>query len=160
KGTSLGELQISDVMADESVEPGETVITSGGDRIYPKGLAVGIVSTSTPDHDNDPFLMIKVKPATDLHRLEEVLVITKTAAQEPSCASDQSPIRAADILAQRLPSVPKQDPAATKNSGGVTKSGSTAPGGTAVPAPSPATTNSPATKTGNTAGPAKPPVPT
>src|SRR5215467_10758800 len=36
KGTSVGELQINDVMSDEKVEPGEHVVTSGGDRIYPK----------------------------------------------------------------------------------------------------------------------------
>ena len=43
KGTSLGELQINDIMSDEKVEPGERVITSGGDRIYPKGYTVGTV---------------------------------------------------------------------------------------------------------------------
>ena len=30
-------------MSDEKVEPGERLITSGGDRIYPKGYAVGTV---------------------------------------------------------------------------------------------------------------------
>ena len=56
KGTPLGELQINDIMSDEKVEPGEHVITSGGDRIYPKGYSVGTVIASTPDHENDPFL--------------------------------------------------------------------------------------------------------
>ena len=65
---------------------------------------------STPDHDNDPFLVIKTKPSADLRRLEEVMVITKMTEETPFRRWGQAPIRAADILAQRLPSVPKQDP--------------------------------------------------
>src|SRR6476646_1170880 len=114
KGTPLGELQINDIMSDEKVEPGEHVITSGGDRIYPKGYSVGTVITSTPDHENDPFLIIKIKPAADLNRLEEVLVITKMTDDSQSTASGPAPMRAADILSQRLPSVPKVDPNAPK----------------------------------------------
>jgi len=39
------------------------VITSGGDRIYPKGIPSAPVIAATPDHENDPFLAIKIKPA-------------------------------------------------------------------------------------------------
>src|SRR6478736_828287 len=124
KGTSLGELQIVDIMSDEKVEPGEHVVTSGGDRIYPKGYAVGTVISSTPDRDNDPFLIIKIKPAADLNRLEEVLVITDMADNSRAASTGPEPMRAADILSQRLPSVPKVDPNAPKT-----------PGGTGVPAP-------------------------
>ena len=114
KGTSLGELQINDIMSDEKVESGERVITSGGDRIYPKGYSVGTVIGATPDRENDPFLVIKIKPAADLNRLEEVLVITKMTDDSQSTASGPAPMRAADILSQRLPSVPKVDPNAPK----------------------------------------------
>jgi len=131
KGTPLGELQITDIMSDEKVEPGEQLITSGGDRIYPKGYAVGKVISSTPDRDNDPFLAIKVKPAADLSRLEEVLVITKMA-EDAKAGEGPEPMRAADILSQRLPSVPKVDPNAPKTPGG----GQTgAPGATSSPTP-------------------------
>ena len=118
KGTSLGELQINDIMSDEKVEPGERVITSGGDRIYPKGYTVGAVIGATPDHDNDPFLIIKIKPAADISRLEEVLVITKMSDDSQTAAAGPAPMRAADILSQRLPSVPKVDPNAPKTAGG------------------------------------------
>jgi len=117
KGTPLGELQINDIMSDEKVEPGEHVITSGGDRIYPKGYSVGTVITSTPDHENDPFLIIKIKPAADLNRLEEVLVITDMGDNSRSASNGPEPMRAADILSQRLPSVPKVDPNAPKTPG-------------------------------------------
>ncbi len=131
KGTSLGELQINDIMSDEKVEPGERVVTSGGDRIYPKGYAVGTVTASTPDRDNDPFLAIKIKPAADLSRLEEVLVITKMA-ENTQAGEGPAPMRAADILSQRLPSVPKQDLNAPKHPGGTTTG---APAATSSPTP-------------------------
>src|SRR5580765_4481497 len=118
KGTSLGELQVTDIMSDEQIEAGDHVITSGGDRIYPKGFSVGTVVSATPDRDNDPFLVIKIKPAADLRRLEEVMVVTKMAEETAPDATGSTPMRAADILAQRLPSVPKQDPNAPKTPGG------------------------------------------
>ncbi len=113
KGTSLGELQITDIMSDEKVDAGEHVITSGGDRIFPKGLSVGTVVSASPDRDNDPFLNIRIKPAADLHRLEEVLVVTRTDEETPSVAASSTPLRAADILSERLPSVPKPTPTPT-----------------------------------------------
>jgi rod shape-determining protein MreC len=134
KGTSLGELQINDIMSDEKVEPGERVITSGGDRIYPKGYTVGTVIGATPDHDNDPFLIIKIKPAADISRLEEVLVITKMSDDSQATASGPAPMRAADILSQRLPSVPKVDPNAPKTAGGQTGVPAAKPSPTPTPA--------------------------
>jgi rod shape-determining protein MreC len=134
KGTPLGELQINDIMSDEKVEAGEHVITSGGDRIYPKGFSVGTVIAATPDRDNDPFLAIKIKPAADLNRLEEVLVITEMSDNSRSASSGTEPMRAADILSQRLPSVPKVDPNAPKTAGG---------GQTGVPAAKPSPSSSP-----------------
>jgi rod shape-determining protein MreC len=110
RGTSMGEMLVDGVMADQKVDVGERVIASGGDRVYPKGMAVGTVSSVAPDHDTGTFLTIKIKPAADLNRLEEVLVITKMAEQQAPVAADNgSRTRAADILAQRLPSVPKTD---------------------------------------------------
>jgi rod shape-determining protein MreC len=161
KGTPLGELQINDIMSDEKVETGEHVITSGGDRIYPKGFSVGTVIAATPDRDNDPFLAIKIKPAADLNRLEEVLVITETSDNSHSASSGPEPMRAADILSQRLPSVPKVDPNAPKTAGG---------GQTGTPAAKPSPTPTPANanksvssgteqKTAAAGGSAKPPTP-
>jgi len=110
RGTPQGELRVSDVMSDENIQVGEQVITSGGDRIYPKGVPVGTVISVTPDHDNDPFLAIKIKPAANLARLEEVLIVIKGADDLPSSlAASTNQMRAADLLAQRLPSVNKPD---------------------------------------------------
>lgn len=114
RGSDVGEVSLSDIMADEKVDVGERVITSGGDGIYPKGLPVGTVRSVGPDSDGGPFLGIKIKPAADLNRLEELLVITQIAEQAPASAGTEQPRRAAEILAQRLPSIPKTPSADTK----------------------------------------------
>src|ERR1700676_5042855 len=106
KGTPGGEVILDKVMNGEQVQTGERGLTSGGDEIFPKGLLVGTVSKAL--HGPESFLAISVKPAADLGRLEEVLVITKKERQEPEVADTNS--RAVDILAQRLPSVPDKKP--------------------------------------------------
>jgi len=161
KGTSLGELQIEGIMSDEQIEAGDHVITSGGDRIYPKGFSVGTVISAVPDKENDPFLAIRIKPAADLRRLEEVLVVTDVAEEKaPAAASGSSPMRAADILAQRLPSIPKVDPNAPKTTGGTPATATTGAPANAA-SQSPAKTNQPAgtgaaPKAGNVIAPPQP----
>jgi rod shape-determining protein MreC len=123
KGTASGKVVLDKIMNDEKIELGEKVLTSGGDRIFPKGLLVGTVSEVSSGPES--FLKITVKPAADLDRLEEVLVITKKVEQAPSVA-DEGPIRAVDILTDRLPSVPDKPPADSKPA---------APGGTATTSP-------------------------
>ncbi|HYE25841.1 MAG TPA: rod shape-determining protein MreC [Clostridia bacterium] len=103
KGTPVGEIRLDYVMADEKVEIGEDIVTSGGDRIFPKGLPVGKVAAVSPGRDM--FLNIQVKPAANVNGVEEVLVITEVTEKEPD-TKDLGPVRASDILAERLPSVP------------------------------------------------------
>jgi len=103
KGSQNGATTIQYIMADEKVTPGEEVITSGGDRIFPKGLPVGRVVSVAPG--KDLFLNIRVIPAARLDQLEEVLVVTDIKEKMPD-AKDLAPIRASDILADRLPTVP------------------------------------------------------
>ena len=58
------------------VKVGEFVLSSGLDGIFPKGIIIGTVVVS--ERGNDIFREIKVKPAVDLIRLEEVaIVLTK-----------------------------------------------------------------------------------
>jgi rod shape-determining protein MreC len=133
KGTPMGGLILDKVMSDEQIQPGDRVLTSGGDGIFPKGMPVGTVTQVSKGKDS--FLNIRIKPAADLSKLEEVLVITKQEEKEPSVA-DTGNERASDILARRLPSVPDQPavappvhPAAAApktNAAGTAPSGSTA----------------------------------
>lgn len=109
KGTPSGDALLHYIMSDEKVEVGEMVLTSGGDRIFPKGLPVGRVVSVNPG--TDMFLNIRVKPSARLDRIEEVLVITKIDERQPDLLPE-NPQRAADILASRLPSVPAKAPEA------------------------------------------------
>ncbi len=112
KGSPSGETFVANIMADEKIERGERILTSGGDRVYPKGMAVGTVSRVNPA---GTFLNIEVKPAAQLSRLEEVLVITRIVDRAPNMTEQIGPVRAIDILAQRLPSVPPPKPQETKS---------------------------------------------
>ncbi|MGA3197319.1 MAG: rod shape-determining protein MreC, partial [Terriglobales bacterium] len=103
RGTSSGEVVLEKVMSDENVPVGEKVLTSGGDSIFPKGLPIGTVTKVSPG--SDLFLNIRVRPAADLSRLEEVLVVTQVDTREPEPDKTNN-VRAVDILAERLPSVP------------------------------------------------------
>ena len=114
RGTSNGQIILERVMADEQVTPGENVLTSGGDQIFPKGLPVGTVMQV--DKGKDLFLNIKIKSAAPLSRLEEVLVLVEKQ-QRPSLADEKTRGRAADVLAQRLPSVPDKPVADAKSVG-------------------------------------------
>jgi rod shape-determining protein MreC len=74
KGDSRNLCMIRYIMNEEPVSSGETVLTSGLDQIYPKGLLVGtIVGISA----GDIYKHVEVKPAADLSRLETVLVVLK-----------------------------------------------------------------------------------
>jgi len=57
---------------DDDVSVGERVVTSGMDRIFPRDLPVG---TITEIKAGVPFKQIRIKPAANLEKLEEVLVL-------------------------------------------------------------------------------------
>jgi len=103
RGTPSGEVMLEKVMSDETVPVGEDVLTSGGDGIFPKGLPVGKVTKVSPG--SELFLNVRVSPAVNLSRLEEVLVVTKIDERQAQ-PEPLGPVRAADILAERLPTVP------------------------------------------------------
>jgi rod shape-determining protein MreC len=143
RGNALGQPQIINLLPDERVKPGERVITSGGDQIFPRGLPVGVVDQVVPDTSNPPYIDILLKPAVNLGHIEEVLVITQDSDQMPSKAQQdmaQSAAegaalgkqRASDILAERLPGL--NDPNALADSGSGQKPGAAAAAPT-VPAP-------------------------
>jgi len=62
------------------VKVGEVVLSSGLDGVFPKGIVIGEVVVS--ERGNDIFREIKVKPAIDLIRLEEVAVLLDSSSQE------------------------------------------------------------------------------
>jgi rod shape-determining protein MreC len=128
RGNALGQPQIINMLPDERVKPGERVVTSGGDQIYPRGLPVGVVDQIVPDTSNPPYMDILIKPAANLGHLEELLVITQAGDQMPvkekqdlaqsaaAGAMAETQQRASDILAERLPGL--TDPSALADTPG------------------------------------------
>jgi rod shape-determining protein MreC len=78
RGNADGRPQIVGILADQRIQPGEKVLTAGGDQIFPRGLPVGVVEKVVRDPERDSFIDVIVKPAARLDRLDEVLVITST----------------------------------------------------------------------------------
>ena len=120
RGNAYGQPEIINVLPDDRVKPGERVITSGGDQIFPRGLQVGTVLKVVDDPDREPYVDIVLKPAANLQHLDEVLVVTQTSDELPAAAQrdlaksqaagaeEMEMQRASDILAEKLPGL--QDP--------------------------------------------------
>jgi rod shape-determining protein MreC len=136
-GSQEGHVVINNLTPDSRIKPGEKVLTSGGDQIYPRGLNVGTIESITPDPDHQPYTLIAIRPAANLFQLEEVLVITgtqdqlsplaqkdlaqgaatakqmeeaKAAAEE--AAEEAAAQSAAQIIAEKLPSLHEDQKAA------------------------------------------------
>ncbi len=119
RGNAVGQPEIVGIMSDNRIKPGEKVLTAGGDQIFPRGLAVGVVDKVVPDPTRDSFIDVIVKPAAQLDRLDEVLIITSTEARFPAdqqqdiatsetlkgaeAAEENAQKKASQIMAERLP---------------------------------------------------------
>jgi rod shape-determining protein MreC len=60
----------------EDIKPGDAIVSSGMDGIFPRGLLVGNV-TAISQGGPGLFLNITVQPAADFRKLEQVLVLTQ-----------------------------------------------------------------------------------
>lgn len=105
RGNAQGRVQILNLTPDSRIKPGETVLTSGGDRVFPRGLPVGTIESIALDPEHQPFTAITLKPAVNLTQLEEVLIVTSFAPEESIDSGPDPAIHAADISAERLPSL-------------------------------------------------------
>jgi rod shape-determining protein MreC len=81
KGTGEGLCSLDYVMNEDHVAPGDLIVTSGLDQIYPRGLLVGSVERVD---DGEVYKNIVVKPAAALDRLENVLVILGPLKEQAS----------------------------------------------------------------------------
>jgi len=60
----------------QDIRSGDTIVTSGLDGIFPRGLLVGTVQSV---HREGPglFLAVRITPAVDFRELEQVLIVTQ-----------------------------------------------------------------------------------
>ena len=96
-GTGEPLLSMKYVPTDDTVNVGEHVVTSGMDRIFPRDLPVGTV---TEIKTGRPFQQVRVRPAANLQKLEEVIVLlTLHPLEIKKEASPAAPSAAADTAA-------------------------------------------------------------
>ena len=75
-----GNLTMKYVDRTEDVKPGDAVVTSGMDGIFPRGLLVGQI-TQVSQEGPGLFLNIDIRPAADFRKLEHVLILTQKPPQ-------------------------------------------------------------------------------
>ena len=81
EGFGDGSLRMEYVPGTADVKPGDLVVTSGIDGIYPKGFVIGTIESV--ERGSGGYHLITVRPAVDFTRLEEVLVVrTPPASRE------------------------------------------------------------------------------
>jgi len=77
KGTGGLDLALDYIDDDNDLKEGDKFLTSGLDRIYPKGLLLGVITTVGPRRGL--IKTVEVRPSADLGRLEEVLCVIDRA---------------------------------------------------------------------------------
>lgn len=77
KGSSNDRCVFQYVLRKNDVKVGDTVITSGLDGVYPKGLRVGRVS-GVVRRNAGMFQRVEVTPYVDFEKLEEVMVVVES----------------------------------------------------------------------------------
>jgi len=103
KGNGDPEPVMAYVTNEEKVHPGEVILTSGEDRIFPKGLLIGTVAGSKPGY---PFQTIYVNTSARLDRLEDVIVLLSQEELHPGASES------AGNIVVSLPPEPATQPAA------------------------------------------------
>lgn len=83
KGVAIDRCTLEYMVKSSDVAVGDKVITSGLGGVFPKGLAVGSVS-SVNEVPGELFKDVEVRPAVDFSKLEEVLVILKEKEKKVS----------------------------------------------------------------------------
>ena len=81
KGESADQCRFEFVLRKHDVQIDDTVIASGLDGVYPKGLRIGRVADIS-QRNSDIFYEITVAPFVDYEKLEEVLVILPPQTQD------------------------------------------------------------------------------
>lgn len=78
-GTSL---HLENLLKEDDVVDGDTLITAGTDGVFPKGLVIGRIEGVVREPGN-MFVRARVVPSADLRRVEEVLLLPSMLALAP-----------------------------------------------------------------------------
>jgi rod shape-determining protein MreC len=101
--------KVDNVPFEEKVEAGEWFYTSGDDRVFPRGFAVGVVKVARA---GTPFKHIEVEPSGMAHGLEDVLILLETVHDTiPDTPPTNQPVYIATPPAQsQTPAAAPADP--------------------------------------------------
>ena len=129
RGTANGQLLINDLTSDSRIKVGDHVVTSGGDKVFPRGLPVGEITSIAPDPQHQPYTAITVQPYANLSRLDRsprhhrdrqrdackppsrTLRRPKPPSRNPSAPPTSSP--SACPACNRIPPIPTTPPLTT-----------------------------------------------
>ena len=81
--------QLRFVLRTDDIEPGDVLVSSGLEGVFPKGIPVGTVSKVK----RKPFGItqeVEVRPSVDFSKLEEVLVVTKVVHEPVASSTDET----------------------------------------------------------------------
>ena len=73
RGTGGRDLDLDYIDDDNDLKPGDVFLTSGLDRIYPKGLPLGVIASIGPRRGL--LKTVQIHPSADMGRLEEVICV-------------------------------------------------------------------------------------
>jgi rod shape-determining protein MreC len=88
KGTGR-DLQLDYIDDDSEIKEGDIFLSSGEDRIYPKGYPVGVILSV--GERRGLFKVLQIRPSADLGRLEEVLCIIERSEPVDAIDPNQAP---------------------------------------------------------------------
>jgi rod shape-determining protein MreC len=113
KGQGTPMCKVDYVPPEEKLQPGDWLYTSGDDRIFPRGLPVGVVKVVRP---GQPFQEVFVEPSGMQRGLEDVLILIEGVHQvipdEPLASQPvyiAPPVPASDLQASAAPSAAGTD---------------------------------------------------
>lgn len=82
-GSGQSRLELRYMPAQTDIRPGDRLLTSGIDRIYPAGLPVAVV-TRVSRSQSSPYLRVECRPLAGLERSRAVLVLVAEPQQTPT----------------------------------------------------------------------------
>ncbi len=91
-GSATGQVTLKLIRSDQTVNVGDTIVTSGLGGVFPKGLPLGKV-TSVENNPGSMYLNIVVEPLVHTESYEEVVVVTSLTDEQLATSED---IAAAD----------------------------------------------------------------
>ncbi|CAK7012778.1 MAG: hypothetical protein DELT_03225 [Desulfovibrio sp.] len=101
-------LYITFLPLDADIMEGDKIITSGLDGVYPKGFLIGEVASSSDTEAEGKN--VRIEPAVDFRRLEEVFVVTSMDGEETGTISAANEVIGSATVGEAAKPAPSSQP--------------------------------------------------